>query len=228
MFLGHYGLAFAAKRAAPRTSLGTLTFAAQWLDELWPVLLLAGIEKVRIVPGFMAASPMEFTYYPFSHSLLAAIGWGVLIGAIYQAIRHAPRAALVVGALVVSHWVLDVIVHAPDLPVFPGGPRVGLGAWNSVALTLILEAVAYVGGLAVYLRTTAAADRIGSYGLWAFVVVQAAIYAAAFTGPPPASVTMLGTSALLLWIFIPWAAWVDRHRTVRTPWSAVGAAGSLS
>jgi hypothetical protein len=214
MFLGHYGLAFAAKRVVPRTSLGTLTFAAQWLDELWPVLLLAGIEKVRIVPGLMAASPIDFTYYPYSHSLLAAIGWGVLIGAIYMAFRHSPRAALIVGALVVSHWVLDVIVHAPDLPVYPGGPRVGLGAWNSIPLTLVLEGVVYVGGLAAYLRTTSAVDRIGSYGLWLLVLVQAGIYAAASAGPPPSSVGMLGGSALLLWIFIPWAAWVDHHRQV--------------
>jgi hypothetical protein len=214
VFLGHYGLAFAAKRAVPRTSLGTLAFAAQWLDELWPVLLLAGIEKVRIVPGLMAASPIEFTYYPYSHSLLAAIGWGVLIGAIYLAFRHSPRAALLIGALVASHWVLDVIVHAPDLPVYPGGPRVGLGAWNSIPLTMVLEAVVYFGGFAIYLRTTSALDRIGSYGLWVLVLFQAGIFVAASGGPPPSSVGALGGSALLLWIFIPWTAWIDRHRRV--------------
>jgi hypothetical protein len=207
-------LAFAAKRAAPRTSLGTLTFAAQWLDELWPVLLLAGIEKVRIVPGLMAASPIEFTYYPYSHSLLTAIGWGVLIGAIYMAFRHSPRAALIVGALVVSHWVLDLIVHAPDLPLYPGGPRVGLGAWNSVPLTMILEGAVYFGGLAVYLHTTSAVDRIGGYGLGLLVLVQAGIFVGAAAGPPPSSIGMLGGSALLLWIFIPWTAWVDHHRHV--------------
>ena len=214
MFLGHYGLAFAAKRAAPRTSLGTLTFAAQWLDEVWPVLLLLGVEQVRIVPGLMAASPLDFTHYPISHSLLAAVGWGALIGGIYQLARHSPRAAVIVGALVVSHWVLDLIVHGPDLPLFPGGPRVGLGVWNSVPLTIALEAVFYLGGLAVYVRATSAIDRIGRYALWLLVVVQVACYAAALVGPPPPPTHMLGVSALLLWIFIPWVARVDQHRAV--------------
>ena len=217
MFLGHYGLAFAAKRASPETSLGTLTFAAQWLDELWPVLLaLAGIEKIRIVPGFMAASPIDFTYYPFSHSQLAAIGWGVLIGAIYQALRHAPRAALIVGALVVSHWVLDVIVHAPDLPLFPGGPRVGLGAWNSIPLTSVLEAVVYVEASPCICARPPPPIASGATDS-GHTVVQAAKYAAASVGPPPASVTQLAPPAILLCHFLPRAAWVDRHRTVRTP-----------
>jgi hypothetical protein len=215
VFLGHYGLAFAAKRAAPRTSLGTLTFAAQWLDELWPLLLLAGVEQVRIVPGLMAASPLEFTHYPISHSLLAALGWGLLIGGLYQLARRSPRAAVIVGALVVSHWVLDLVVHGPDLPLFPGGPRVGLGGWNSVALTNALEAVCYLGGLAIYLRATAAKDRVGRYALWALVVFQIVCYAAASLAPPPPNTRVLAISALFLWLFIPWAAWVDRHRTMK-------------
>lgn len=215
MFLGHYGLALAAKRAAPRTSLGTLTFAAQWADELWPILLLAGIEQVRIVPGLMAASPIEFTHYPISHSLLAGIGWGVLIGGGYYAARRLGSAAWVVGALVVSHWMLDVIVHRPDLPLWPGGPLVGLGAWNSVPLTIVLEAVVYGGGLIVYTRATTPADRVGRYGLWAYVAVQVAVYAASVVSPPPPDARTIGISALALWLFVPWAAWIDKHRRAR-------------
>lgn len=217
MFLGHYGLAFAAKRASRETSLGTLTFAAQWLDELWPVLLLAGVEQVRVAPGAMAASDMVFVSYPISHSLLTAIGWGVVIGLAYFIIRRRPGAAWLVGALVLSHWVLDVIVHGPDLPLYPGGPRVGLGAWNSVWLTYTLEAVFYVGGLAVYLATTKAKDAIGRWALWSLVLVQVAIYVlpalmSKSSGPPPDQRT-IAYSALILWLFIPWAAWADRHRT---------------
>src|SRR5258706_1989859 len=117
MFLGHYGVAFAGKRVGPRTSLGALTFAAQFLDELWPVLLLLGVERVRIVPGLMAANPIDFVYYPFSHSLATASLWALLIGAGYYAGRRYGRGAVVVALLVVSHWVLDVPMHRPDLPL---------------------------------------------------------------------------------------------------------------
>ena len=136
MFLGHYAVALAAKRAAPRTSLGTLIFAAQWLDELWPILLLAGVERVRIVPGLMAANPLDFVSYPISHSLLMAIVWGAVIGGIYFAVRRYVSGAWIVALAVVSHWVLDLVVHRPDLPVWPGSAtRVGLGLWNSIAVS---------------------------------------------------------------------------------------------
>ena len=117
MFLGHYGVAFAAKRAAPRTSLGTLAFATQFLDELWPILLLMGLEQVRIVPGLMAANSLDFVSYPISHSLVAAIGWAILIGLVYFVIRRYGRGAWVVAALVASHWLLDAPMHRPDLPL---------------------------------------------------------------------------------------------------------------
>lgn len=212
MFLGHYGLAFAAKRASPETSLGTLTFAAQWLDELWPMLLLLGVERVRIAPGIMARSDLDFVSYPISHSLLTAVGWSIVIGLVYFAARRRARGAWIVGALVASHWLLDLIVHGPDLPLYPSGPRVGLGGWNSAPLTLALEALFYCGGLIIYLRTTSAKDAIGRWGLWSLVVVQVALYMVG--GSPPPSVSTLAWSALVLWLFIPWAAWIDRHRVV--------------
>lgn len=212
MFLGHYGLAFAAKRAAPETSLGTLTFAAQWLDELWPILLLLGVERVRIAPGIMRMSDLDFVSYPISHSLVTAIGWGVIIGLGYFFLRRRSRGAWVVGALVLSHWVLDLVVHGPDLPLYPGGPRVGLGGWNSAPLTYVLEALFYFGGLAIYSRRTKAKDAIGRWGLWALVLVQVGLYG--IGGGPPPSAAVIAWSALVLWLFIPWTAWVDRHRIV--------------
>ena len=124
MFLGHFGVAFAAKKAAPKTSLGTLVFAAQFADMLWPILLLLGVERVRIVPGLLPASPFDFTSYPISHSLVAQLGWGALLGLIYFAIRRDARSALLVGGLVPTHWVLDFVAHRPDMPIYPGGPRV--------------------------------------------------------------------------------------------------------
>jgi hypothetical protein len=212
MFLGHYGVALAAKRAAPSTSLGALTFAAQFLDELWPILLLIGLEQVKIVPGLMAASPLDFVYYPISHSLVMAITWGILIGASYFGLtRYAPGAWLM-AALVVSHWFLDVPVHRPDLPIFgANGPKVGWGLWNSVPATLAIEFGIFAIGVVVYLRATRALDRIGRWGLWAYILVLAVVYIASSSAPPP-NERALALSALGIWIFVPWAHWVDKHR----------------
>src|SRR4051812_19491395 len=127
MLLGHYGAAFAAKRLAPRASLGTFAFAGQLLDELWPILVLLGIEQVRVVPGLMAANPLDFVYYPYTPSLLGALVLGVILGAIYYRRRRDRRSARIVGLLVVSHWVLDLPMHRPDLQLWPGShTRVGL------------------------------------------------------------------------------------------------------
>jgi hypothetical protein len=212
MFLGHYGVALAAKRAAPSTSLGALTFAAQYLDELWPILLLIGLEQVKIVPGLMAASPLDFVYYPISHSLVMAITWGILIGASYFALRRYAPGAWVMAGLVASHWFLDVPVHRPDLPIFgASGPKVGWGLWNSIPATLAIEFGIFAIGIVIYLRTTRALDRIGSWGLWAYILVLAAVYLASMSAPPP-NQRALAFSALGIWLFVPWAHWVDTHR----------------
>src|SRR5688500_10770627 len=161
MFLGHYGLALAAKRATPRTSLGMLSFAAQFLDELWPVLLLLGVESVRIVPGLMAASPLDFVHYPISHSLLTAALWSGLIGGTYYAVRRHARVAGLVGALVMSRWFLDAPMHRPDLPLWPGSSvLVGFGLWNSVPATVVIELTLFGLGFGAYVRTTRARDAI--------------------------------------------------------------------
>ena len=162
MFLGHYGLALAAKRAAPRTSLGTLAFSAQFLDQLWPFLLLAGVERVKMTPGITAANALEFEHYPISHSLLTAALWAALVGGIYAAVRKYGRGAWVVGGLVLSHWFLDLPMHRPDLPLWPGSDvKVGLGLWNSIPITLVAEIGVFAAGLVVYLRTTRARSAIG-------------------------------------------------------------------
>ena len=213
MILGHYGIAFASKRVAPRASLGTLTFAAQWLDELWPILLLAGVEHVRPAPGLMAANSLDFSYYPYSHSLLMALGWGVAIGALYFAFRRDRTVALTIGALVVSHWILDLPMHRPDLPIALGtSTKVGFGAWNSIPLTVFLELALFGAGLVSYLRRTMSRDRIGTLPLWFGVLLLLAIFASGFAGPPPPSEKAIGAGALTLWLFVPLFAWVDRHR----------------
>lgn len=215
MFPGHFGVAFAAKRATPRTSLGTLVFAATFLDLLWPILLLLGVERVRIVPGHMAASPLVFEHYPYSHSLATAVLWGVLIGGAYYAVSRNRSAAWIVGALVPSHWILDLPMHEPDLALWPGSSvKVGLGLWRSLPWSIVVDVGVFALGLALYLRGTRARDRVGTWALWAFVAVVLLIFVGGFAGPPPPNQRALALSALLLWLFPPWGAWIDRHRDV--------------
>ena len=174
MFLGHFGLSFGAKTAQPRVSLGTLFLAAQFADLLWPNLLLLGIEKVRVVPGLMTVSAFDFVHYPFSHSLAMDVFWGLLLGLGYWLLRRNTGGALLVGLLVPSHWLLDLLVHRPDLPLFPGAsPLFGLGLWNSMVATQLAEALFFFGGLYLYLRRTVARNRRGRYGIWGLVVPAA-------------------------------------------------------
>ncbi|HUF12604.1 MAG TPA: hypothetical protein VMN78_05875 [Longimicrobiales bacterium] len=215
MFLGHYAVALAAKRAAPRTSLGTLVFAAQLLDLMWPVLLLTGTERVRVVPGLMEASALDFEHYPWSHSLLMVVVWALLVGGVYYVLERYPRGAWVVGALVLSHWLLDAPFHRPDLPLWPGSETmVGGGLWNDAALTIALELGLLAAGAAFYAKGTRALDRIGSWGLWIGVGVLVLFYLGSFTSTP-ASEQALAIGALTLWVFVPWAWWIDRHRAGR-------------
>jgi hypothetical protein len=212
MFLGHFGVALAAKKAAPKTSLGTLVLAAQFADLLWPILLLTGIEHVRIAPGILAASPFDFTSYPISHSLLAELGWALIFGLVYFAVKHDVKSAVLVGALVPTHWVLDVIAHRPDMPIYPGGPKIGLGMWNSVPLTIAVEYALFAAGIAIYISTTRAKDRTGNLALWSFLGFLALVYPASLFGPPPPNVQTLAWSAMAIWLTVPWAEWADRHR----------------
>lgn len=214
MFIGHYGVALAAKKFAPRTSLGTLVLAAEFIDALWPVFLLLGIEHVRIAPGATKVNPLDFYDYPFSHSLLAVVGWAAAFGLVYYAVRRYAAGAWVAAAAVLSHWFLDALVHRPDLLLAPGGQtRIGLGLWNSVAASVVAELGLFTLGLVFYSHATTARDSIGHYGLWAFSVVLVAIWASSLRGTPPPNLRVLAWMSLALWITVPWAWWVDRHRT---------------
>jgi membrane-bound metal-dependent hydrolase YbcI (DUF457 family) len=217
MFIGHFAVAFAAKKAAPKTSLGTLVIAAQLVDLVWPAMLLLGAEHVRISPGNTAFTPLEFTDYPYTHSLVAAVLWSLAFGAVYFRIRRYSRGALVIGAAVFSHWLLDLLTHRPDLPIAPGlDAKFGLGLWNVPAATVVVESALYIAGVALYLRTTRAEDRTGTYATWGFVLLLVLIYVANIFGPPPPTVPALAYTALALWLFAWWAFWADRHRSLRT------------
>src|SRR5215475_14568193 len=154
MFIGHFALGFAAKRAAPRLSLAALFAAAQLADVMWPVLVGLGIEQVRIDPGNTAFTPLEFVSYPYSHSLLFLCLWGVVFGLICAGIVHDRRALPIAAVLSISHWVLDWITHRPDMPLYPGSIKLGLGLWNSVAATIAVEVPMFAVGVWMYVRAT--------------------------------------------------------------------------
>lgn len=206
MFIGHFAAGLAGKRYAPTISLAVWFLAVQLLDLLWPIFLLTGVEHVRIVPGITAFTPLDFYDYPVTHSLVGAAAWGALLAGGWMLLRGRQRGALLLFAGVVSHWVLDVVVHRPDLPVLPHGPYVGLGLWNSVPATLAVETVMFIGGLALYART-----RRPRVSFWAMMFVLFALYLGAAFGPPPPDVKTLALSALAGWLFLPWAWWADRR-----------------
>jgi len=214
VFAGHFATALAAKAVAPRASLGTLVFAAQWVDLLWPTLLLLGAERVRIEPGATAANPLVFEHYPWSHSLAAVAVWAIVIGTFHYGARRDVRTAMVIGALVVSHWLLDSIVHVPDLPLMPGGAVVGVGLWNHPVATLALEFGLLIAGTVVYLQSTTARDRVGRWAFLAYIAFLSLIQLGNALGDAPPSVTAIAWVGQAQWLLVAWAAWIDRHREV--------------
>ena len=214
MFIGHFAIGFAGKRPAQRASLGTLFLAVQFLDLLWPTFLLLGLESVRIVPGITPFSPMDFVSYPFTHSLVASIGWSVLFGHVYFVITRKGREAITLAFGVLSHWVLDFMTHRPDLPLgfAPSSRRAGLGLWFHPQATLILEIGMFLIGVLLYGRSTVAKDRAGKIGFWALVVFLLAAYLAASFGPPPPDVISLAWGGQSVWLLVIWGYWLDKHR----------------
>ena len=213
MFIGHYAVALAARKAAPRVSLGTLLLAAQFLDLLWPAFRLLGLEHVRIAPGNTAFTPLDFYDYPLTHSLLTTVGWGVAFGCVYFGVRRDRRSALVLGACVVSHWVLDFVSHRPDMPLAPGVERrVGLGLWNSVSATVVVEIAMLIVGLMLFLSASKPKDNVGRFSFWIFIAFVLFLYAGNVFGGPPPDVTKLAWFGLAQWLMVPWAYWIDRHR----------------
>jgi len=227
MFVGHLALGFAAKRATPRVSLAILLTASQLADVLWPLFLALGLEQVRIDPGNTAFTPLNFVSYPYSHSLVMLVVWSIVFGGLYRTMTgRNGRAFLVLAALVVSHWVLDWITHRPDLPIYPGGPTYGLGLWNSVPATMVVEGVMFAAGVWIYVRATRARDAIGRWGFVSLVALLVVLYAAnAAAGPPPSVKALIVGAALGAAIMTLWSWWADAHRDViLTPTHRVGGA----
>lgn len=214
MFIGHFGVGFAAKKIDSKPSLGTLFLASQFIDLLWPVFLLVGLEKVNIEPGNTAFTPLNFVYYPFSHGFLSVLLFSIIFGSLYFIFKRNLKTSLLLGSLVLSHWILDLITHRPDLPLIPWSDiKVGLGLWNSVILTIIVEGLIFLGGAYIYMKTTRAENKKGSIGLWSLIIFLSIIYIMNIVGPPPPSSQAIGIVGLTQWLLVLWAYWIDRNRT---------------
>lgn len=208
MFVGHIAVGLAGKRMAPSVSLAAWLTSAQLVDLLWPIFLLTGLEHVRIAPGITRFTPLDFYDYPITHSLVGSACWAALFAGGWMFARRNARIAVLLAAGVISHWVLDVISHRPDMPVFPHGPYIGLGLWNSVAATLVVELTMFAAGIALYVRAGGAGRRRVSF--WLLIAFLLVVYFAASFGPPPPDTRTLALSALTAWLLIPWAWWADR------------------
>lgn len=219
MFLGHFAVGLAARRAYPQVSLATWFASVQLADLLWPIMLLAGIEHVRIAPGITAFTPLDFYDYPVTHSLVGMGVWALTFAAVWLALRRLAgkrlawtiAAALALG--VISHWFLDVLAHRRDMPILPQGPYVGVGLWNSVGTTLTVELTVFAAALALYVRGNPQVGRRVSF--WLLVAVLLASYFGAAFGPPPPDSRAIAFSALALWLLIPWAWYIDRDAVSR-------------
>lgn len=212
MFAGHLGVALAAKSAEPKAPLGALVAASFGIDLVWPILLIAGVETVAVEPGATAFTPLDFQSYPWSHSLLMVGVWGVLAAAVARWVGLSTRVASLLGLVVVSHWVLDAVTHRPDLPLWPAGPTVGMGLWNTIPGTFLVEGLLFLGAAWSYTRRFPPRDTTGRVGLWALATLVGVIWAAGPFSPPPPGPDAVAWVTVGLWILPFWAWRVERHR----------------
>ena len=213
MFIGHFAVGFAAKKYAPKLSLGWLFMAVQFLDLLWPTLLLLNVEEVAINHNASQLTPLTFTHYPISHSLIMALLWAFLFGLIYWLSSKNFKYTVILFICVISHWFLDLVVHYPDLPLYPGNPPfVGFKLWSLPLIENILEALMFIVGVFVYLHVTAAKNKTGEVLVWILIVFLVASFFANIFGPAPTDVKTLAWAAEFMWIFVALAFLTDHNR----------------
>lgn len=213
MFIGHFGAGLAAKRIDNKPSLGTLFFASQFIDLLWPIFLMLGLEHVKIDLGNTAFTPLDFVYYPFTHSFFSVFIWACVFGIVYYLIQKNLKSSLLMGALVMSHWILDLLTHRPDLPLtFWNDFKVGFGLWNSVSFTIIFEGGIFIFGSFLYMKCTEAKNKIGNISLWGFLIFLVVMYLLTAFGPPPPSTESIAFAGLSQWLLVAWGYWIDKNR----------------
>ncbi len=215
MFIGHFAIGLAARKVANLPSLAMLFIAVQFLDLIWPIFVLLGIEHLSIDPGNTAITPLNFEYYPYSHSLMMAVIWGLILALVYWLLTKNKRGSWLLAGLVFSHWVLDLITHRPDLPISPfSDMKLGLGLWNYPSAAIVVELTIFLLGAFVYFKAGKPPRRIA---YWALIVFLLAIHIINLSGPPPPSIAAVAWSANLMWIIILWAWWVEREKKVAAP-----------
>ena len=215
MFVGHYSASFVAKRADRTIPLWVLFIAVQFLDVLWAPFVLLGIEKVRIVPGFTKASALDLYYMPYTHSLVGALVWSVVFAGAYRLLARpaSSRSALIVALAVFSHWILDLLVHSRDLPLFDNTAKVGFGLWNFPAIELPLEGVLLLGAIWWCYR-----DRFSrAIGTFLFGVLMVALQVYFFYAPPPPSDKAIAVTAVVSYIVLALVIWWLQDRRAETP-----------
>jgi|SRR5580692_2803209 hypothetical protein len=213
MFVGHYGVSFAMQPAARRVPLWVWFIAVQWLDVVWSLLVLLGVEKLRIVPGFTQANALDLYYMPFTHGLPGSILVSLILGAIVGLFTAGNRlkTVLLVAAVSFSHWVLDLMVHVPDLPLYGNSAKVGFGLWRNVALSFPLELAILVIGALMYSRARKYKSAKGRYVFWGFVALLAVVQVGANFGPPPSSWQTMAITAFISYVVLALlAALVER------------------
>jgi hypothetical protein len=217
MLLGHVAAGLAGKKFAPRVSLGTLVLAGTLSDLVFTVLVIAGVEHLRIVPGITAVNPFDLYDYPFSHGLLANVVMAILFGGFYFLIKKDTRSSIVLGLVVLSHWVLDVISHRPDMALIGNeGPKVGLGLWNSFAGSVAVELVLFLAGLILYLRATKPRRALSYLPLSLFILYSAFMFTGWLLGTIPENLTVVYiSSGIMMIMYLALAYWTDYLREKR-------------
>ncbi len=215
MFVGHYGPSFAAKALRKSIPLWILFLAVQLVDVFWAIFILFSVENVRIVPGITATNPLDLYYMPYTHSLVGTSLWAIISVIVYRVVTrfNGWSAAGIVGAAVFSHWILDLLVHRPDLPIYDDTFKVGLGLWNYPMVSFALEIALLFGGMYLYFRATEPIGRGGRYGMVIFGLIMVAVQSLVFFGPPPRSDKAAAITALVSYfVFAGVAYWLERKR----------------
>lgn len=218
MFIGHFGVGLAAKKFAPEVSLGFLFIACQLLDLIWPVLVLLGVERVAVDHSATEVTPLNFSHYPYSHSLVMSLIYGLIGSAMSWRLYKSARVSAVVGLTVFSHWILDFITHRPDLPFFFGVEKFGLGLWNSVLGTVAVEAGIFSVGVTLYLLSKPLLKSGKKFLYWSMIGFLSVMYIGNIWGPkapadaPPVAIA---GPALAMWLVIIWGYYADKGTRVK-------------
>lgn len=214
MFIGHFAVGLLSKKNDQLPSLAMMFLAVQLLDLIWPILVLFGIETFSIDPGNTKLTHLDFEFYPYSHSLLAAFVWSLLLGAGYFLFTKNSKGSLLLGGLVISHWILDLITHRPDLPLSPfSETRMGFGLWNYPVIEIALEVLLFGVGAFLYYKSSNFKRKKSFLLLIAFLFV---VHLMNLSGPPPPNVMAVAWSANLMWLIILWAWWIEKKPSQST------------